>query len=123
MADQFDLFDRCHTPGARANHAVYPDVPGHRGADTSRAAANAIAPELGRLQRLAEEAITAAGAHGLTADELAEQLGVDRLSIRPRASELRRKGLICDSGRRRPNVNGKAAIVWVAREHLDPEVR
>lgn len=94
---------------------VYPDAPGHRDVDTSIAAANALAPKLGRLQRLAENAIREAGLHGLTADELAARLGMDRWSIQPRTSELRRKGLIRDSGLRRPNATGKQAIVWIAK--------
>ncbi len=99
-----------------AERARYPDVPGHRHIDTSVEAADAIAPKLGRLQRLAETTIRAAGEHGLTADELAARLDMDRWSIQPRTSELRRKGLILDSGRRRPNCTGKSAIVWIATE-------
>lgn len=95
--------------------SVYPDAPGHRNVDTSIAAANAIAPKLGRLQRMAETAIREAGLYGLTADELAARLDMDRWSIQPRTSELRRKGLIRDSGLRRPNATGKQAIVWIAK--------
>ena len=91
----------------------YPDAPGHRGVDTSIAAADAIAPKLGRLQRLAETTIRAAGFEGLTADELAARLDMERWSIQPRTTELSRKGIIRDSGRRRRNITGKAAIVWV----------
>ncbi len=94
---------------------VYPDAPGHRNVDTSIAAATALAPKLGRLQRMAETAIRNAGQYGLTADELAARLGMDRWSIQPRTSELRRKGLIRDSGLRRPNATGKQAIVWIAK--------
>ncbi|MCA3632092.1 MAG: hypothetical protein INF16_04805 [Methylobacterium sp.] len=94
--------------------STYPDSPGHRHVDTSIAAAEALEPYLGRLQRLTEEAIRKAGPKGLTADEVAKRLDMDRWSIQPRTSELRRKGLICDSGHRRPNVTGKLAIVWVS---------
>ena len=93
---------------------VYPDAPGHRNVDTSIAAATALAPKLGRLQRMAETAIRNAGQYGLTADELAARLGMDRWSIQPRTTELCRKGLIRDSGQRRPNCTGKKAIVWIA---------
>ena len=94
--------------------STYPDAPGHRNVDTSIAAAIALAPSLGRLQRMALEAIREAGWIGLTADELAERLELDRWSIQPRTSELKRKGMIRDSGQRRPNATGKLAIVWVA---------
>ena len=95
--------------------STYPNAPGHRNVDTSMAAADALAPKLGRLQRMAETAIRDAGLRGLTADELAARLGMDRWSIQPRTTELRRKGLIRDSGTRRPNATGKQAIVWTAK--------
>ena len=94
--------------------STYPDAPGHRNVDTSIAAADALAPKLWRLQRMAGAAICDAGVHGLTADELAARLDMDRWSIQPRTSELKRKGLIRDSGQRRSNATGKLAIVWVA---------
>jgi hypothetical protein len=93
---------------------AYPDAPGHRQVDTSIAAAAALTPKLGRLQRLAAAAIRGAGTHGLMADEVAARLELDRWSIQPRTSELRRKGVIRDSGKRRPNSTGKRAIVWIA---------
>jgi hypothetical protein len=95
----------------------YPDAPGFKWTDTSREAAEALAPKLGRLQRLALDAIRAHGARGLTADELADALSLDRYSIQPRTSELRRKGDIVDSGLRRLNASRKRAIVWVTPEH------
>jgi hypothetical protein len=93
--------------------SIYPDAPEHRNVDTSIAAAEALAPKLGRLQRLAQAAISDAGANGLAVDELAARLGWDRWSVQPRTSELKHKGLIRDSGQRRPNCTGKLAIVWV----------
>lgn len=110
--DQPGLFD-CDQPES----GRYPDTPGHRGVDTSAAAAEGLAPHLGRLQRLTLDAITDAGAHGLTANELAAALDVPREAIQPRTSELRRKGLIVDSGTRRFNSNGKKAIVWTLPEY------
>lgn len=92
----------------------YPDEPGHRGIDTSVAAADALVHSLGRLQRMAEEAIRNAGGDGLTGDELAARLQLERWAVRPRTSELRRKGIIMDSGQRRLNVSGRQAIVWIA---------
>ncbi len=94
--------------------SLYPDAPGHRNIETSVAAADDLAPKLGRLQRMAETTIRDAGAHGLTADELAARLDMDRWSIQPRTTELKRKGLVRDSGRRRRNSTGKLAIVWIA---------
>lgn len=95
----------------------YPDTPGHRGIETSKAAAKAVAPKLGRLQNLVLSAIAERGAFGLTTDECAALLGVDRGSIQPRTSELRRKGLIVDSGRRRLNATKIRAIVWTLPQY------
>jgi len=92
----------------------YPDVPGHRGVDTSIDAARSIEISASRLQRIALRAIRAAGARGLTTNELAARVRIDRDSIQPRTSELRECGLIRDSGGRRLNANGKRAIVWIA---------
>jgi len=92
--------------------AEYPDAPGHRGVETSVEAAEAVAPRCGRLQKLTLDAIASRGVFGLTADECAEVLGMDRWSVQPRTSELKRKGAIVDSGLRRHNGTGKRAIVW-----------
>jgi DNA-binding IclR family transcriptional regulator len=75
-----------------------------------------VAPANGRLQRLALHAISEAGKRGLTSQELAERTGVDFAASQPRTSELRRLGLIRDSGQRRKNRSGKQAIVWIAAE-------
>lgn len=93
----------------------YPDAPGYRDIDTSLEAARELAPKVGRLQRIALEAIRNAGWLGLTADELMAIMGMERWSVQPRTSELKRKGLIRDSGLRRRNASGKRAIVWVAK--------
>ena len=90
----------------------YPKSPGHRGVETSIAAANDIAPGLGRLQKLTLATVSEASGYGCTANELADLTGLPREAIQPRTSELRRMGKIVDSGRRRHNPNGKSAIVW-----------
>lgn len=92
----------------------YPDAPGYRATDTSRDSAAAMESHAGRLQRLVLQRIRRAGPDGMTADECAAALDMDRLSIRPRLSELRKKDEIKDCGARRPNDSGRAAIVWTA---------
>jgi hypothetical protein len=97
-----------------------PDIPsyadggaGHRGVDTSIAAAQAIQNSLPRLQKAVFAAIRDAGSRGITCDEIAHVLGWDRFRVRPRTSELRRDGRIVDSGARRESLSGIASIVWV----------
>lgn len=51
---------------------------------------------------------------GMTADEVAEALGLSVLSVRPSVTYLYNDNLVTDSGDRRPNISGKNAIVWVA---------
>lgn len=97
---------------------IYPEAAGHRGIDTSIAAAETIGPQLGYLQKVVRRAIIEAGANGASTNEIAERLQVERGSVQPRTSELRAKGLIVDSGRRRRNANGKLAIVWIDPNHL-----
>lgn len=93
--------------------ADYPEQPGHRGVDTSVAAAEAIAAVAGPLRRLVFRAIFTAGDRGATTDEIAEALAMPRYSVQPRTTELKHARRIRDSGRRRYNASGCRAIVWV----------
>lgn len=52
--------------------------------------------------------------NGFTADECAAMLGETVLAIRPRVAELNKRNLIHDSGKRRTNISGSKAIVWLA---------
>ena len=88
----------------------YPVEPGARGRETSIAAADAIASKAPTLRAATLAAIQVSD--GLTADETADVLGASILSIRPRVTELARMGALEDSGERRRNHSGKAAIVW-----------
>ena len=92
----------------------YPDAPGYRRTDTSRAAAAAVESAASRLQAQVLAAISAAGEAGMTTNEIAAQIGVDKGSVQPRTSELRAIGSIKDSGQRRSNDSGRRAIVWSA---------
>ena len=87
---------------------LYPSAAGWKRTDTSQEAAASI-DAAGLRARVA----TWLQANGpATADEAASALGIDRLAIRPRFSELRARHEIYDTGARRGNVSGKRAIVW-----------
>lgn len=105
----FPLADRSLGEGS-----AYPEGPGARQADTSVAAAEAIAPRVENIRADVLKAITRNGAYGLTADEAAMVLGLTPFTTRPRCTELKALGFIKDSGGRRVNASGKRAIVWVA---------
>jgi predicted ArsR family transcriptional regulator len=81
---------------------------------TSIAAAEALQPDARTLREDVLAAIRAAGPAGLTADEAAARLRLSPFTARPRCTELRAAGLVRDSGQRRANASGRAAIVWVA---------
>lgn len=98
----------------------YPNVPGWKGTDTSEAAAEFITPHCGRLQKLFLEAVRASGERGATSDEVAVTLEIDHCTARPRATELKRKGLIRDSGMRRAFGRSKTrSVVWIATETVE----
>ncbi|WP_404713165.1 hypothetical protein [Sphingomonas sp. MMS24-J13] len=91
---------------------AYPDAPGAQDRDTSRAAADDMAPAAPILRQMALDVLERS--NGLTADQVAARLGKSILSIRPRITELTRLGKVRDTGERRPNASGKKAIVWAA---------
>lgn len=98
---------------------TYPSTPGHRGVDTSIAAADMVAGIAGPLRRMVYRAVHEAGARGLTTDEIAAALRMPRYSVQPRTTELKYDRRIRDSGCRRPNASGCNAIVWVATVALE----
>lgn len=90
----------------------YPDVPGFKARDTAKAAAVAAEPAAPRLRQLCLDQLRLCGP--LTADDCAGNLRIDKLSIRPRFSELVAQGKIEDTGQRGKNASGKSAIIWRA---------
>jgi len=95
---------------------TYPHTPGHKGHDTTGCdAAAAIGFRHRELRNKVLQTIRY-NAAGLTADECAEALGEDVLSIRPRVSELGTLGLIQRTTGTRRNASGRAARVWRVAE-------
>lgn len=81
---------------------------------TRRAAGDAIAPHLDRLQQAVLEFLRARGDRGATDQEIAGGLGLQSDTARARRVELRDARLVHDSGRRRPTSTGRPATVWIA---------
>jgi hypothetical protein len=88
----------------------YPHAAGFKGGETSRQAAESINADVLRAKVL--QVFRLRGP--CTADEVAEALNIDKLSIRPRCSELKDMGKIVDAGYRRPNRSGRSAAVLKA---------
>ena len=87
----------------------YPDVAGFKKGETSKEAARTIEPT---AKILREKVLEVLKRGAKTADEVAEVLGVQIWSCRPRLSELLARKQIKDSGVRRKNQSGKSAVVW-----------
>lgn len=94
--------------------SVYPNHPGWKRQETSALAAQAVAAKAPVLRAKCLEAIEARRDLGATGNELAEILGWDICSIRPRLTELARLDKIHNTGRRRSTPSGCSAIVWAA---------
>lgn len=94
----------------------YPKRPGHRGQDTSMAAAEASSERLEALRARCYAVILKAGKKGLTTAEIEDKLGrrPEQRPFDPRISELRERGLIIDSGQRRLGRCGIEITVWIA---------
>lgn len=98
---------------------TYPNTPGFKGAvETGREAAMALAPKLGRRQQEALDCLADIGP--ATADEVAAHIDRHWYVTRPRFSELREKGLIIDTGKRRATEFG--GKTWEARLATPAEV-
>ena len=88
--------------------------------ETSKAAAEGIATELGPLQKRVLDCICRGGYHnrgihhGMTDEEMQEHLFLNPSTQRPRRIELVQAGLVKDSGRTRRTRSGRQAVVWVA---------
>lgn len=92
--------------------ASYPETPGHRNTDTSIRAAIDITEHASTLR---DQCLDHLIAQPATADEIAKAMNESVLSIRPRITELNKRGLIVDTGARRRNESGKSAIVWTVK--------
>lgn len=76
--------------------------------DTSKDAAESIAPHVSRLESIVLNAIKNSKT-GLTTKEIAKKTRLERITVSPRVRPLCNKGLVEDSGTRRDK-----CIVWSA---------
>jgi len=87
------------------------DLPPHQShSDTSRAAAEAIAPKFGTMMWTVLEHL--ATYPGLTDEEAQQTLSMSGNSYRPSRVTLMDRGFVVDSGNRRKTHQRKDAVVW-----------
>ncbi len=93
----------------------YPLYPGSKTRSLnspSRKAAEAIAPDAKTLRARAFRGLMKSA--GLTADEVAAEIGASILAVRPRITELRALGVVIATEARRPSSTGSLSTVWRA---------
>jgi len=89
----FDVFER----GGKAS---YPELPGYKGGETSREAAEAVAPVAPGWSGKVLKFLCDNATQSWLPDEVARELCVSPFLIRPRFTELRAAGLIARTGER-----------------------
>ena len=85
------------------------------GQGTSTDAFAGIQDKIGFLRGECYRQIKRAGKVGMTCDEVEVETNMLHQTAGPRIKELRDRGLIEDSGKKRPTRSGAKAIVWVAK--------
>lgn len=97
----------------------YPESPGFTDGNTSREAAERVAPGASEVREQCYRAILASR-DGLTADEVAQVVGRPILYVRPRISELYAAGRLVKTLRRKTNASGLSAAIYdIPREQLE----
>jgi predicted ArsR family transcriptional regulator len=104
---------------SRMSELIYPDAPGFKVSGPSQEAAETIGSTASKM-RAAVLAQLARYPGGATADEIAKELHLSVLSVRPRVSELNRTGKIKQTGARRKNESGMTATVWRIAPQIVP---
>ena len=89
----------------------WPGVPFVVGSDTSAEAAEMLRPSAATLRAEVFRAIS--NSLGLTCDELEVCLDMRHQTCSARVCELHQRGMIVDTGRRRPTRSGRPAAVYV----------
>jgi transposase len=97
---------------SRMSELIYPDAPGFKVAGPSEKAATRVAGTAAVTRATVLQAFRSHYPQGMTADEVATELNLSVLSVRPRVSELHRNALLADTGQRRKNASGMTATVW-----------
>lgn len=90
-----------------------PTADRHGGNPESQAAGASIEPEW--IRRRVRRYVETRGYIGATCDEIEHALDLRHQTASARITELKRRGDLIDTGRRRPTTSGRAAAVYVTR--------
>jgi predicted ArsR family transcriptional regulator len=97
----------------------YPDHPGYLGRtetikSTGREAAEKIAPLAKTIRTKVLAALKKAYPAGLSSDQIANEVGIIRYSVRSRISELVASGEVEPTDQRTKNGDGNSVVIWRA---------
>lgn len=93
--------------------------PPSNGVQTSDEAAAAIEPVAQRQRDILYAYVCDQYMLGTTNQEAEEALGMPAQTVSPRMGELRKEGLVVDSGEKRRTRSGRRAIVWIDARYAD----
>ena len=102
---------KCDDCGLHHEEGDCPPVYSREG--TSHAAGESVQSVRPSLREMAFMCIQDSGRHGRTDEELADEMGLELNTARPRRWELEHADRITDSGQRRRGRSGRMAIVWI----------
>lgn len=94
-------------------------IPPSNGVPTSDEAAAAIEPVAQRQRDILYAYVCDQYTLGTTNQEAEEALGMPAQTITPRMLELRKEGIVVDSGMKRKTRSGRRAIVWTDARYKD----
>ena len=97
----------------------YPLSPGNKENGTSLEAAELIKAGAETIRRKVFDVIINKGNFGATADEVAELLALSPFTVRPRVTELYKKGKIQRNDRRKNSSGAMAYVYVVSKEHVN----
>jgi len=92
-----------------------------KGSDTSKAAAGSMEGSAPSIRTRVWRFIAAAGAHGVTDDDIERALGLRHQTASARRRELVIDKIVSDSGRTATTSSGRAATLWVQSCWLDQQ--
>ena len=96
--------------------SIYPNSPGYRrnAPETSREAAEAIAPAARTLRDRVLTVLQSAYPDSRSSDQIAQAIGITHYSVRPRVSELVAGGKVERTDDRMKNEGGRTVVLWRA---------
>lgn len=100
-----------------------PTLPYVKGSETSQAAAESMKEAAPAIRVRVYQYLLTRGEQGAIDEEVIAALGGKANSIRPRRGDLVDMGAVRKSGRTRPTISGRSAVVWVAVPDMDVTVR